>query len=115
MAMPGTDVFIDCSGVGTVLQTVIAQARPGARLVLVGVCKGDVPLDVRMIMAKELQVVGSMGYPEGFAEVINFLATTAVEVSAMISHRFPLARFAEALEVASNPAIAAKVLVLPET
>ena len=115
MAMPGTDVFIDCSGAGTVLQTVIAQARPGARLVLVGVCKGDVPLDLRLLMAKELQVVGSMGYPEGFAEVINFLATTAVEVSAMISHRFPLARFAEALEVASNPAIAAKVLVLPET
>jgi len=115
MAMPGTDVFIDCSGVGSVVQTVIAQARPGARLVLVGVCKGEVPLDLRLLLAKELQVVGSMGYAEGFEEVIDFLATTSVDVSAMISHRFPLSRIAEALETASNPAIAAKVLVLPGT
>ena len=114
MPMPATDVFIDCSGVGAVVQTVIAQARPGARLVLVGVCKGEVPLDLRLLMAKELQVVGSMGYPEGFGDVIDFLATTTVDVTAMISHRFPLSRIAEALETANNPAIAAKVLVLPE-
>jgi threonine dehydrogenase-like Zn-dependent dehydrogenase len=115
MPMPGTDVFIDCSGVSAVVQSVIAQARPGARLVLVGVCKGEVPLDLRIVLAKELQLVGSMGYPEGFGEVIDFLAHTAVDVSALISHRFPLSRFAEALETASNPAIAAKVLVLPGT
>ncbi|MFN8626774.1 MAG: zinc-binding dehydrogenase [Candidatus Binatia bacterium] len=114
MPMPGTDVFIDCAGVAAVVQTVIAQARPGARLVLVGVCKGEVPLDLRMVLAKELQVVGSMGYPEGFGEVIEFLATTTVDVSAMISHRFPLSRIAEAIATASNPTIAAKVLVLPE-
>jgi threonine dehydrogenase-like Zn-dependent dehydrogenase len=114
MPMPGTDVFIDCSGVGSVVQTVIAQARPGARLALVGVCKGEVPLDLRLVLAKELQIVGSMGYPEGFGEVIDFLAHTQVDVSAMISHRFPLSRVAAALETASNPAIAAKVLVLPE-
>lgn len=114
MAMTGTDLFIDCSGVGAVLQSIIAQARPEARLVLVAAYKEDIPLDARLIMAKEITLVGSMGYPDGFGEVIDFLAKTSVDVSAMISHRFPLSQFSEALAAASNPAIAAKVVVLPD-
>ncbi len=52
-----------------------------------------------------------MAYPDEFDDVIAMLASNTVDVSPMITHRFPLESFEEALRTARQPDRAGKVLV----
>jgi len=113
MPMVATDVFLECTGVESVMQTVIGCCRPGARIVLVAVYKRALTLDPRLLLAKELEIVGSIGYPNEIPAVIDWLSEGKIDVSPMISHRFPLDRFAEAFALAADPQRSTKVLVYP--
>jgi (R,R)-butanediol dehydrogenase/meso-butanediol dehydrogenase/diacetyl reductase len=113
MPMVASDVFFECTGVESVMQDVIGRCRPGARIVLVAVYKHQLTLDPRLLLAKEVELIGSIGYPHEFPAVIAWLSEGKVDVAPMISHRFPLAQFAEAFAVAADPHQSTKVLVLP--
>jgi threonine dehydrogenase-like Zn-dependent dehydrogenase len=58
---------------------------------------------------RELQITGAMEYPDDFGRGIDLLARR--DLSPMITHRFPLERFHEALDVARDPSVAGKVMV----
>lgn len=110
--MVNTDVFIDAAGAAAPLQQAVAMCRSGARFVIVAVHKQPVPLDLVMVMAKELVITGSIAYPrDEFAEVIAMLSAGSVDVSPLISHRFPLERFPEAFKTAQDTAHALKVMI----
>jgi 2-desacetyl-2-hydroxyethyl bacteriochlorophyllide A dehydrogenase len=110
--MVNTDVFIDAAGAAAPLQQAVAMCRSGARFVIVAVHKHPVPLDLVMVMAKELVITGSIAYPrDEFAEVIGMLSAGKVDVSPLISHRFPLAEFPAAFKTAQDTARALKVMV----
>lgn len=110
--MVNTDVFIDAAGAAAPLQQAVAMARSGARFVIVALHKHPVPLDLVMVMAKELVITGSIAYPrDEFAEVIGMLSAGKVDVSPLISHRFPLAEFPVAFKAAQDTAHALKVMV----
>lgn len=110
--MINTDVFIDAAGAAAPLQQTVAMCRSGARIVIVALHKQPVPLDLVMVMAKELVITGSIAYPrDEFAEVIAMLGSGKVDVSPLISHRFPLDEFPRAFETARDGAQALKVMV----
>lgn len=110
--MVNTDVFIDAAGAAAPLQQALAICRSGARFVIVAVHKHPVPLDLVMVMAKELVITGSIAYPrDEFAEVIAMLGAGRVDVSPLISHRFPLDEFPQAFETARDASRALKVMV----
>ncbi|MCZ6830356.1 MAG: zinc-binding dehydrogenase [Gammaproteobacteria bacterium] len=111
MPVAGTDVYIEATGVGAVLEQAIALARPGARVVVLGVHKAPIQLNPLDLLIKELHLIGSMAYPEEFPAVIEMLASGAVDISALISHQFELQDFMQALAVAKNPQLAAKVMI----
>ncbi len=111
MAVAATDVYIEATGVGKVLEQAISLARPGTTIVVVGVHKQPIQLNPLDLLMKELRLVGSMAYPAEFPSVIEMLASEQVDVSPLISHHFPLADFLEALAVASDPMAATKVMV----
>ena len=52
-----------------------------------------------------------MAYPDDYNEILKMLEE--VDLSAAITHRFPLSAFEEALETARDPSIAGKVIVEP--
>ncbi|KAA1192482.1 alcohol dehydrogenase catalytic domain-containing protein [Pseudohalioglobus sediminis] len=108
---PGTDVYIEATGVGEVLRQITFTARKGARIVVVGVHFTPVEFDMTNFLLRELQVTASMAYPDEFDEVIAMLVRREIDVSPLISHRFPLSRFEEALSQARQPEQAVKVLV----
>jgi threonine dehydrogenase-like Zn-dependent dehydrogenase len=65
-----------------------------------------------MVMAKELVITGSIAYPrDEFTEVIAMLSSGKVDVSPLISHRFPLSEFPKAFKTAQDTAHALKVIV----
>ena len=111
MPVAGTDVYIEATGVGAVLEQAIALAKPRARIVVVGVHKAPITLNPLDLLVKELHLVGSMAYPDEFPAVIDMLAGGAVNSDALVTHHFPLDDFTRALAVARDPERAAKVMI----
>lgn len=111
MPVPATDVYIEATGARPVVEDVLQSIRPGGTLVVLGLHKEPVSLDLVNLLAREITIKGSMAYPTEFPEAIDMLASGRVDLSPMISHRFSLDRFDEAFATASDPVRAAKVMV----
>jgi 2-desacetyl-2-hydroxyethyl bacteriochlorophyllide A dehydrogenase len=108
---PVTDVYIEASGAPGLLGEIIGFCAKGSRIVTVAIQKGQVSFEPSALMAKELTIMGSLGYPTEFPEVMAKLATGEIDPGAMISHRFAFADFMDAFETAANPDLAAKVVL----
>ena len=61
------------------------------------------------VMMKQLQIRGSMEYPEDFGETVELLAEVAL--SPIITHKFPLEDFHAALAAARDVHTAGKVMI----
>ncbi len=107
--VPATDVYVEASGAPAVIQQVIGGARRGARLSIVALHRQPVEVNFLLVLMRELQISGAMEYPDEFGRGVDVLARA--DLSPMITHRFPLERFDEALEVARDASIAGKVMI----
>jgi len=106
-----SDVYLDTAGAASLIGDVLAIARAGARLVVVAVHHAPVPVDFRMLLAKELSLTAAIGYPDELPEVLATLAEGDAGVDALVSHVVEWPDVARALALASDPAEARKVLV----
>lgn len=111
MPIPASSVYIEATGVGAVFEQIAQLAATAARIVVLGVHKAPVSLDLVSVLVKELEIIGSMAYPSEFPQVIEMLASGKVEAERLISHRFPLSEFHEALKTAQSEPSAMKVMV----
>jgi (R,R)-butanediol dehydrogenase / meso-butanediol dehydrogenase / diacetyl reductase len=109
--VPDTDLYIEATGAKAVFEQIVTTAKTGARAVVLGLHKQPVTLDLANLLLRELQITGSMAYPQEFPEVINMLASGNIDVTPVISHHFPLSQFTEALTKARDTESAIKVLV----
>lgn len=113
------DVVIEAAGSESGLERCTELARPGGRVVLLGVYHGLVPVPGVMTLVKELSWLGAMAYErhDGTREVDEVAAMLAAEpdiAAALITHRFPLDDAAEAFRVAADRAAGAiKVTLHP--
>lgn len=110
MPVAASDVFIDAAGVASVFRDIVENCKFGARIVVVALHKDEAAIPVFHIMAKELTIRGSMAYPKEFGDVIAML-DSGLDVSPMVTHRFPLAQFDAALTMAKQADQAGKVIV----
>ena len=109
---PATDAFIEASGAAQVVTDVIARGRAGGRLSVVALHYAPIPTNYLLVMMKQFSIHGSMEYPRRFEDAIELLARR--DLSRLITHRVPLARFDEALGVLQGAADCGKVLVTME-
>jgi threonine dehydrogenase-like Zn-dependent dehydrogenase len=70
-----------------------------------------VPTSYLLLLMKQFTIRGSMEYPARFEASIELLARH--DLSAMITHRVPLDRFGEALDVLGGTKDCGKVMVIP--
>ncbi|BGP12513.1 hypothetical protein JCM10213v2_000430 [Rhodosporidiobolus nylandii] len=92
----GVDLVVDCSGAEVCIQTACHLLKHGGTLVQVGMGKPDISLPMHTILTHELTVKGSFRYgPDVYRLSLDLVARGAVNLKAMISHRFS---FAQALE-----------------
>jgi len=110
--MAATDAYIEASGSAAVIPQVLQHAKGEARLAVVALHDEPRPVSFLLVMMKQLTLRGAMEYPEDYAQTLALLGRR--DLSPMISHRFPLERFPEALAVARDPRQAGKVMVEPE-
>jgi threonine dehydrogenase-like Zn-dependent dehydrogenase len=104
-----TDVFIEASGARPVLEQIIERSRPEARVAVVALHYEPVPVNFVTVMMKQLTLQGAMEYPDRYEDMLELLGRR--DLSPMITHRFPLAQFGDAMEIAGNPDAGAKVMV----
>lgn len=106
---PATDAYIEATGSAQVLTDIVDHAGVGARLAVVAVHYAPIPTSFLMVLMKELTLRGSIEYPPRFADAIDLLERH--DLSALLTHRFPLERFDDALAVLDGSKDCGKVLV----
>jgi threonine dehydrogenase-like Zn-dependent dehydrogenase len=107
--MCASDAYIEASGAAPVIPGILGNAKGEARISVVALHDEPRPVHFLLVMMKQLTLRGAMEYPEDFGVTLGLLARR--DLSPMISHRFPLARFGDALAVARDPSAAGKVMI----
>lgn len=104
-----TAAFIEASGADQVILDVIDNAAVGARLSVVALHYRPIKVSFLTLLMKELTLRGSIEYPARFEDAVDLLARQ--DVSALVTHRFGLEQFSEALAVLDGSQDCGKVLI----
>ncbi len=105
-----TDIYIDAAGAPTIVPDVVAMARQHARLIVIAAYRAPVALDLQMMLASEMTITTSIGYPIELEQVLAALPRLSDKLEHLVSHHYPLDDVIEALKVAGGPNVA-KVMI----
>lgn len=111
----GTDAVFDTAGGQEAFDLALHVTRPGGRVVLFAHAAHDarVTFDINAVFKSERQVIGAYsGSPAEQARVLELLHEGALDPTPLITHRMPLDRAAEAVDLCRRRA-ALKVLLHP--
>jgi threonine dehydrogenase-like Zn-dependent dehydrogenase len=106
---PATSGFIEASGSASVITDVLDHGSVGSRLSVVALHYEPVPTDYLTVLMKQFTIRGSMEYPPRFTDAIDLLARR--DLSALVTHRFPLDQFSEAVAMLGRSKECGKVVV----
>ena len=107
-------VIFEAVGVPGMLQSVIDEAPPRSRIVVVGVCMHSDPIEPFVAVAKEVELVFSFGYtPDEFAATVHRLAGGVPGVDRLITSSVDLAGAPDAFEQLRTPGRHGKIVVHP--
>ncbi len=96
----GADVACEMSGVPSALHQAFAAVRMGGRVQLLGIPKGDVPIDfANEIIFKGITIYGVIGRKmyQTWHQMRRFLIGGQFDPRPVITHKFPLAKIDDAL------------------
>jgi L-idonate 5-dehydrogenase len=104
------DIVFECSGSPKAVPDVLRAARRGGTVVQVGILpKGEHPVPMDLIVAKELDFHGSFRFLEEFDWAVNCLVRGLVDVRPVLTQTMPLADAVRAFELAGDRRQAMKV------
>ncbi len=110
----GCDVFIEVTGNPNVVKTGLDILRKRGRFVEFSVFSGETTVDWTVIgEKKELSIIGGHLSPKMYPVAIELLAKKKVTVDGIVTHKFPLRDFTDALKQAENGTESIKVLLIP--
>jgi threonine 3-dehydrogenase len=96
----GADVVCEMSGIPSALHQAFHAVRMGGRVQLLGIPKGEVPVDFATeIIFKGITIYGVIGRKmyQTWHQMGRFLSAGLLDPRPVITHRFPLARIDDAL------------------
>jgi len=101
------DVVIEAAGTESGLARCGELARPGGRVVLLGVYHGLAPIPGVVTLVKELSWIGAMAYgrrdgARDVDQVATMLAASPEIATTLITHRFSLGEVVDAFRVAAD-------------
>ncbi|WP_100444705.1 zinc-dependent alcohol dehydrogenase family protein [Glycomyces xiaoerkulensis] len=108
----GFDVVVDATGVPNVLEGLIPLTAPGGTLMVYGMAgpQDRISLAPFEIFRRQLRIVGSFAQTFDFGRAIDFLAAGKVTAEGMITHRFGLEQYRQALDTLADPACVKAVI-----
>lgn len=99
----GTDAFIDAAGAPNILSDVVAMAKFHSRMVITAVPMQPIEFPVGRMLTSEMTITTAMGYPTEMPDVIAAMPRLKDKIASMISHRLPLSKVLEGIEIAATP------------
>jgi 2-desacetyl-2-hydroxyethyl bacteriochlorophyllide A dehydrogenase len=110
----GADFVIECVGRPETVEQAVSAAVRGGTVLLFGVADESAVAKIHPyeVFIRELNLVGSFVNPFTHSRAIEALASGRFDPSKIVSHRFPVQEFGEALEM-SRSRDALKVIVQP--
>jgi L-iditol 2-dehydrogenase len=101
----GVDVVILAAPGNNLIRTAIEAARPGGRVMLFAqTVRSEATIDPAAICVDEKSLIGSYSASVDLqAESVRFVFSREADLARLITHRFPLQRAVEALELAAHP------------
>ena len=112
----GADEIQECSGAPTALDECLASVRKGGKINLIGFyedSKVKLP-PITQIVMNEITLTGSRANPNVSGRALNMFSSGAVTGEKVVSHAFPLEKYAEAVDAFVNRRDGAiKVVVEP--
>ncbi|MCL2463568.1 MAG: alcohol dehydrogenase catalytic domain-containing protein [Micrococcales bacterium] len=112
----GVDQAFECSGAPGTFAQAVRMVRKGGAVGLLGVPadESDEPVPFKFIAHNEVAIFGSRADPNAVPNVLSLISSGALRVGDVISHRFPLEQFDQALATfVERRDNAVKVVVLP--
>jgi threonine dehydrogenase-like Zn-dependent dehydrogenase len=107
-------VIFEAVGVPGMLQSLIADAPPRSRIVVVGVCMHSDTIEPFMAVTKEIEFRFSFGYsPPEFAATLTRLGVGVPGADLLVTSTVDLAGAAGAFETLRTPGEHGKILVTP--
>ena len=107
----GFDVLLECSGAPAAASAGMQALAPGGRVALVGMGADTLPLDVALVQGRELTVSGVFRYAHTYPLALQLISSGAVDVEAVITHRFAVAETEQALTIGRRDPDALKAVV----
>jgi L-iditol 2-dehydrogenase len=110
----GVDVVLECAGVPAMVEAGLEMLRRGGRCAAVGIPTVSVEIAMQRLVLDELELVGSRASAGEMRRVIPHVEQGRMRVREMVTHRFALADYAEALATFNDRASGAiKIIVNP--
>lgn len=111
--LDGFDVVLEASGSPAAVATAMEHVRRGGIITQVGgLPGGTVPIPAFRIMAKELDVRGSMRFTRAaFETSVRLISTGEIDVRPLLTDRQPLENVAAAIDLAADRTRAIKVMI----
>jgi D-arabinitol dehydrogenase (NADP+) len=113
LAPEGFDIVIDATGALSVLNRALGMVRDGGTLFVYGMAdKGArLPVSPYDVFRRELTIKGSFAQCFSFDRAVLALRHGRVRSDGLITHRFPLASYAQAVETVRNDRTCVKAVV----
>ena len=108
------DVLLECSGAPVAVKTGLAALARAGRAVLVGMGPDEVGINVPLVQSRELSITGTFRYARTYPLALDLIASGAVEVRRLVTHRFGIDDTEAALTAGRRESDSIKAMVLPQ-
>jgi L-iditol 2-dehydrogenase len=93
----GARCVIECAGTAETLAQAVSMARKGGHVSAIGIPLEPAAIDVKKLVLEEIDLHGVRANRGTCEEVLPLMARRAIDVTKLLTHRFPLEAFPEAL------------------
>lgn len=111
----GFDIVVEATGSNEIVERALPFVKDTGRLLLFGIYASSKTSAINpfQIVRRNLEIIGSISALNVTHAAHDLMASGKIEVKPLISHRFPLSQWGEAIDVARDPAKCTRVLVYP--
>ena len=99
------DCALEASGTAPGVASAIEAVRRGGSVAFVGMGGATVEIPHAQVLKKEATVQGIYRYANAYPPVLGLLASGRLQASPWISHRLPLERIQQAMEMSADPKV----------
>ncbi|MFL5864179.1 MAG: zinc-binding dehydrogenase [Solirubrobacteraceae bacterium] len=109
------DLVVETAGAPPAIALATQLCRPGGRAVLLGLAgdEGILTLPADRLTGKDMALIGSIAYPAAvWSRVVGLVSDRVLELDRIVTHRFPAAEFASAMQLMDDRhGIVAKIVL----